>query len=260
MYLYEALLKHRPGIQLCVSLSGKPGRTGTALHNAGYRALDLPFEYVACETNDLGWDLEQVRKAGVRGVSVSMPFKTRAAALVDALSYDAKHAGAINTIVNTGGVLTGHNTDVVAARHLLSGIKPTDHVAILGNGGVAKAFASVLFVMSINYRTFSRSPGSDSAWDDRHHSPKTTVLINATPLGMADEMPVDLSHFPNLRLVIDAVVGDTPLVQGARETVEVRTGIEMAFHQAVAQFSLYTTREAPKDAMEIALRELYPIY
>lgn len=250
MYLVDAVAEYEPQ-NLIVSLAERPGRTGVALHNAGFAALGLPYRYVACKCEDIADDLELVRKHGVRGASVTMPFKKIAMSLMDGVTDRAAAVGAINTVVNTTGILVGHNTDVIAAEHLLAGVTKKDRVVMLGNGGCAAAFLNNLSDCTVITR---------EDWLTRHR-PRATVLINATPLGMRDEMPVSLQYMGNLRLVIDAVVGETPLIREARNrNIRVRTGVEMAFVQACEQFHLYTKVSPPISAMEIALREIYPVY
>jgi shikimate dehydrogenase len=60
---------------LCMSLAGRPGNFGTRFHNFLYRELELNYLYKAFTTQDLRAALGGVRALGIRGCSVSMPFK-----------------------------------------------------------------------------------------------------------------------------------------------------------------------------------------
>ena len=91
--------------QLCISLAGRPGNHGTRFHNALYDELDLDFVYKACTTDDLPAAIAGIRALGIRGCSVSMPFKEEAIPLVDELDDSARAIASINTIVNDGGRL-----------------------------------------------------------------------------------------------------------------------------------------------------------
>ena len=64
---------------------------------------------------DLEEALRGIRGLGVRGVSVTIPFKTAVIPLLDKVEALARKIGAVNTIVNRGGKLTGYNTDCDAA-------------------------------------------------------------------------------------------------------------------------------------------------
>src|SRR5262245_32187926 len=102
-------------LTLCGSLSLHPVSLGAVMHAAGYQALDLPFVYVPFRVTDLTGALAGMRALGIRGLGVSMPYKQAVMPLLDALSPLAERIGAVNTIVNDDGRLTGHNTDCLGA-------------------------------------------------------------------------------------------------------------------------------------------------
>ncbi|MGH8981867.1 MAG: shikimate dehydrogenase family protein, partial [Acidimicrobiales bacterium] len=83
------------------------------LHHAAFGALGLDWVSVgfAVEPGQLEEALAGVRGLGLRGVSVTMPHKGRAAELVDRLSGPAATLGAVNCITRDAGELVGHNTD-----------------------------------------------------------------------------------------------------------------------------------------------------
>ncbi len=95
---------------LCISIAQKPGMFGTVVHNAGFKALKLNFMYKAFAINDLEGAIKGVRALGIRGCSVSMPFKENVMQYLDSLHPSAKRAKAVNTIVNKKGCLIGYNT------------------------------------------------------------------------------------------------------------------------------------------------------
>src|SRR6201999_4153412 len=80
-----------------------------------------------------------VRALGIRGCSVSMPFKQDVMALVDEVEESARAIDAVNTIVNDGDQLTASNTDYIAVRELIQDLNASAPVAILGSGGMARA-------------------------------------------------------------------------------------------------------------------------
>src|SRR5262245_44891579 len=98
-------------LTLCGSLSLYPVSLGAAMHLAGYRELSLPFTYVPFAVTDLEGAVRGMRSLGIRGFGVSMPYKQAVMPLCDAIDEGAARIGAVNTIVNDGGRLTGHNTD-----------------------------------------------------------------------------------------------------------------------------------------------------
>ena len=69
---------------LCISLAGRPSNIGTRFHNYLYDELGLNFAYKAFTTGDLDGAIRGVRALGIRGCSVSMPFKEAVIPLADA--------------------------------------------------------------------------------------------------------------------------------------------------------------------------------
>src|SRR5580698_10328622 len=104
---------------LCISLAGRPSNIGTRFHNYLYDELGLNFVYKAFTTGDLDGAIRGVRALGIRGCSVSMPFKEAVIPLVDELTESARAIESINTVVNNDGQLTAYNTDYEAVTELI---------------------------------------------------------------------------------------------------------------------------------------------
>lgn len=114
------------------------------MHNAAFEALDLDYRYLAFDVNEetLPAAVDGLKAMNARGFNLTMPDKNRMVSLCDQLSPAARLIGAVNTVVNDNGVLTGHNTDgagymqsVKDAGFRISGEKMT----LLGAGGAATA-------------------------------------------------------------------------------------------------------------------------
>lgn len=121
-----------------------------AMHNAAFKSLSMNWAYVPfpVRPEDLGQAVSAVRALNLAGVNVTVPHKQQVAALVDRLSDAARLSGAVNTIVNQDGVLTGHNTDgegFVKSLREEAGIEARSGPAlVLGAGGAARAVAVAL--------------------------------------------------------------------------------------------------------------------
>lgn len=261
--------------QLCISIAERPSNFGTMLHNMAYEALNLNFLYKAFAVSDLSNAIAGVRALGIRGCSVSMPFKTAVIPFLDELHETARSTGAVNTIVNDGIRLTGYNTDLVGAHLVLASLRPKfdDRILILGSGGVARAILCALrllrctnvFVASRNFTKIAElndiMPFTSLSWGKREDEPMQ-ILINATSVGMTpahELMPVSAEFIRGVRAVMDVVVSpmETRLISCARASgKEVVPGYLMSLEQAAAQFTLYTDREAPRAVMEEGIRKL----
>ena len=119
---------------LCISLSGRPSNIGTRFHNYLYDELGLNFIYKAFGTDDIEGAIRGVRALGIRGTSVSMPFKEAVIPLVDELEESASAIESVNTIVNDDGRLVASNTDYEAVAQLIAehSLDPSVPVVVRG--------------------------------------------------------------------------------------------------------------------------------
>ena len=244
---------------LCISLSGRPSNIGTRFHNYLYELLGLDFIYKAFSTTDIAAAIGGVRALGIRGCSVSMPFKEDVLALVDEIEDSARAIQSVNTIVNDGGVLTASNTDYVAVQRLIAdhALDPSRTVLIHGSGGMAKAVGSAF--RDNGFRggiLVARNPTAGPELAERlgyHWRPHVggaaaSILVNVTPVGMAGGPEASASPFAGETLsqadtVFDVVAlpSETPLIVSARAAgKQVITGAEIAALQAAEQFERYT--------------------
>ncbi len=253
---------------LCISVASKPGNIGATIHNAAYAELGLNFIYLPRITTSMSETISAIRAIGIRGCSVSMPFKEEAAALVDELSPPALKIGAINTIVNNDGKLYGENTDYFAISKALKEIdKKIETALVLGYGGMAKACLLALedtldITPSVAVRPkLSRTIEEHYRvinWDERNEG-QYDLIINATPIGMASmarEIPFDVDSCNPNSVVFDAVSSPTVtrLNKEARQRgISFLPGTELALLQSYKQFQLYTGHFPPEKKMREVL-------
>jgi shikimate dehydrogenase len=260
---------HAAGIVLCGSLSRWAVPLGAAMHEAGYRALGLPWRYVPFEVTDLAGALIGMRALGIRGLGVSMPFKRDILPLLDRIDPLARTIGAVNTVVNDSGTLVGHNTDWVGAARALAEALPLAGAAVLvlGAGGAARAVAHGLCHEGARVTLSNRSDDAGLAlaralgcgylpWAERSQA-GFDALVNATSLGMEGvdrAAPIGAPYAP---VVMDIVYKplETELLRAAAAAgARAIHGGRMLLFQAAAQLELYTGRAAPLAAMDQALR------
>ena len=187
------------------------------------------------------------RERAFEGVNVTIPHKIAVIPLLDELHPSAEKCGAVNTVVNRGGKLTGYNTDIFGMSFALAhaGISLSGrHVVILGSGGTshtARALAKREGAASVT--VVSRS--GEVNYSNISELVETEIVINTTPVGMfphADASPVDLTVFPRLKGVFDAVFNPlrTRLIEQAENLgVPVASGLLMLTAQAKAASILF---------------------
>ncbi len=233
------------------------------IHNRAFERLGWNAVYLAFEVKNIEEALKGVRGLGVRGVSVTIPFKTEVIPFLDKVERLAKKIGAVNTIVNRRGRLIGYNTDCDGAlealevRMNLRGKK----VALLGAGGAARAIGFGLQERGYSLILVNRSTERGQALSRElgcAYLPISSlvrmkagglgadVLINATSLGMVPrerDTPIPKRLLKEGMLVMDIVYRplQTRLLREAKEkgcvTVD---GLEMLIRQAIAQFAIWT--------------------
>lgn len=187
-----------------------------------------------------------------KALNVTIPYKQAVIPLLDEISSEAEAIGAVNTIVNRGGVLYGYNTDFGGMRALIERTGAElkyKKVLILGTGGTSRTAAAVcerLGAKAILRVSRSGREGSVT-YDDAYKShADADVIINTTPCGMYPDIfgcPVDLDRFAHLSGVIDAVYNplNTSLVLAARARgIEAGSGLYMLVAQAVLASELFT--------------------
>ena len=182
-----------------------------AMHNAALAATGLDYAYVAFHVapERLADVPKAMRALEIRGLNVTVPHKVAVMEGLDEISEEARSIGAVNTIANDGGHLTGHNTDaygVTASLQHDGGLSELPpEVVLLGAGGAARAILYALLqrseVETINLlnRTVSRAEALAAdldpsgqrvrvgGMDECGRVSDAGLLINSTSIGMIPE-------------------------------------------------------------------------
>jgi len=243
------------------------------VHNRGYEVLGLNFIYIAFRVKDVKLAINSIKGLGIRGVSITMPHKVSAMKYIDDIDDTAQEIGAINTIVNNDGVLSGFNTDYGAALKALeekTTIKGKKAV-LLGGGGAGLAIATglkrngadLVIIDKIKEKAeeLARLVGAEGfgGLEQLPEIGSADILINATPVGMWPRInesivPRELMH-PKLT-VFEVIYNprETRMITEAKEAgCAIIYGYKMFLYQAAMQFELFTGHQAPLLDMEQAL-------
>lgn len=252
------------------------------MHNAAFKELGLDYLYVSFRVRkeELGEVMESVRALNMRGLNVTLPHKVAIIPFLDKLDPLAKKIGAVNTIVNDDGVLTGYNTDATGFLQALldNGVKPEGkRVVILGAGGASRAISYILaervtHLVILNRRLeldwakalaqrISRVSKEVKALELNEKNLKTVlagadILINATSVGMspdANKTPVPARLLKASLIVFDIVYN--PIQTRLRKEAEAAGaqtigGLDMLVWQGAIAFEKWTGQKAPLDLMK----------
>lgn len=273
-----------------LALIGSPvGHSGSpAMHNYSFERLGLDYAYVAFDIK-----VEEVKDAiaamktfKMRGFNVTMPCKIEAAKYMDELSPAAQIIGAVNTIVNENGKLTGYITDGEGFVNNLKdhGVDIKDKkITIIGGGGAATAIqvqcaidgagelsifkrkdASLARTLEIAEKIRASVPNCVvNVFDTADVAKMTTeildsdILVNGTIVGMTPmdaETPVkDVSAFHKDLVVCDIVYNpiETRLLKEAKEAgCKCVGGKGMLLWQGVSAFKLFTGQDMPVEEVK----------
>ena len=195
-----------------------------------------------------------VRDCGLDGFNVTVPYKKTVMPFLDRLSEEARRVGAVNTVVNGNGVLTGYNTDVYGFKALLTkaGIDIYGKRAvILGTGGAAAAVKTALGDLGAA-EILSVSRAGELNYTNIYGLKTADVIINATPVGMFPHdggYPVDLTRFEYIGAAVDLIYNPlrTRFIDSAQRLgIKTADGLYMLASQAVRSCELFYNTEYPQ--------------
>lgn len=253
------------------------------MHNESFRYHNLDYVYLCFDVNEEGLAIavDGLKKIGIRGFNLTMPNKNKMVELVDHLSPAGELIGAINTVVNDDGILTGHNTDGVG---FMRSLEDAGHnvigktMTMLGAGGAATAICAQAaldgvkcihifarttsrfwnrtaeFVKKINETTNCQAILHDNEDKEalRQALDESALLVNASSVGMAPNTDASLiedpSYFYQGLIVYDAIYNprETKLLRLAREAgCETCNGLYMLLYQGAEAFRIWTGKEMP---------------
>ncbi len=253
------------------------------MHNAAFQCSGLDYVYVPFKVKkeDLSTAIHAMKALNIRGLSVTIPHKVGVMRFLDEVEPLAQKIGAVNTICNEDGVLSGYNTDAAGFLRALNAEKidvKGSNVCILGAGGAARAVAFSLADRGARLTILNRH--LDSARDLADRVLKffrqdaralelnqanlksilkgADLLVNTTSVGMSpdfDKAPVPSRLLNRTVIVFDIIYN--PLKTRLLELAEKRgariiSGVEMLVWQGAAAFELWTGAEAPVGTMRAA--------
>jgi len=253
------------------------------MHNAAFRETGIDYLYVPfrVKKEELDKAIEGMRALNIKGLNVTIPHKVAVLQLLDKLDPLAEKIGAVNTIVNDDGVLSGYNTDATGFLQALleREIEPKGkNVVILGAGGASRAISFILADRGAHLVILNRLLELDWAEELAKRISqifsrkvealelnkenltrvleKTDILVNATSMGMSpniDETPVTADLLKPGLIVYDIVYNPakTRLLREA-EAAGAKTigGVDMLVWQGALAFEKWTGRKAPVELMK----------
>lgn len=245
--------------------------------------IDAGYELVEINPENFTNAFEAVK--GFDGFNVTIPHKIAVIPQLNALSERAELFGAVNTVENKNGVLTGHNTDCYGFLRALAmaEIELKGKVLVCGCGGVSRMFAFETILagadLTIAVRDADVEAGQQIVDEIESKLGKTAklirldevdgafdLIINGTPVGMhpnTDACVLPKEKVQKAKAVFDAVYNplETRLIRYAKDAgIQFSNGLPMLVWQAaVAQeiwFGVKFSNEQIKPVIKITEEEL----
>ncbi|MGM0500038.1 MAG: shikimate dehydrogenase [Bacillota bacterium] len=251
-----------------------------SLHNNGFRDLGLNAVYLMLETKEKNLEeyINSLKMIGFSGWNVTIPYKESIIPYLNGFSSLARASGAVNTVLNRRGRLTGYNTDVIGFQRQIeeSGINVKDKRAVvIGAGGAARAVIAALIQLSladitIINRTVEnaeelaklfREENSEQNFDfcsleEQEYAEvvkAADLVVDTTPVGMysndnQNKLVINPDYLHEDQLVIDLVYNPLKteiLKEAEKRGAQIGNGLPTLIYQAEASFKLWTT-EMPK--------------
>ena len=257
------------------------------MHNSAFNTLGLNSVYVAFDIDPESIEeaARAIRVMGIRGINITIPHKQTIIPYLDEVSPDAKLTGAVNTVKNENGRLSGYNTDVGgflrAIREDLDFSPEGNTLFLIGAGGAARAVLSafcmnggaVVYITDIikdkalelanqfkaNFQNITiETVELDNQNLIEQKFNEADILVNASPAGMdgVGSLDIPLTSLNKNAVVYDLVYKppDTNLLKEAKQLGHKASGgLSMLLYQGAESFEIWTGEDAPVEIMKKAL-------
>ena len=260
-----------------------------AMHNAAFEALNINACYIALnvEKQALKEAVASLRALNIAGANITIPHKQACLRHLDEINACAKKIGAVNTIKNKNGKLTGYNTDAdgfIDSLKIEAGFNPKNKIIfIMGAGGAARAAAfslaknnpRAIYIRDIkngcasvlaaalkkNYPGVEiESIAAKNTKKERACLNTADMFVNATGVGLKKKDPavIDVSLLKADALVCDLIYNpQEPILLKAAKKRGLKTlnGEGMLFYQGIRAFKIWTGKSPPVGLYKKALRD-----
>lgn len=202
-----------------------------------------------------------------KGINVTIPYKQDVIPYCDAIDPLAKEIGAVNTLVNKDGVLSGYNTDCAGFTYMLQrrSIPVRGRTAlILGNGASTKTVMAALRRMKVGKVLVASRQKKDGvlSYEEANGCKEVELIVNCSPAGMYPNNGTSLlclDGFPKLCAVVDLVYNPfwTKLLLDARRRgIPTVNGLEMLVAQAKFAAEYFTGENIEQEVIGSIRRSL----
>lgn len=188
-------------------------------HNLYIKDRKLLASYIPLSAKNIEEAIEMARYLGLKGLSVTAPFKMQAMQYASEIAESAKKIGSCNTLTFFGKCffdrITAYNTDIIGFEKALKSfmkeeLTPSLRVSVLGAGGVSRAVCYVLHKLGLkDVMVFNRTHAKAKRIADEYNfqsyildesvveaiKEHSHLIINASSCGGPEYRNVDILPF-----------------------------------------------------------------
>lgn len=264
--------QRHPAERLC-AIAGNPcmHSKSPAVFNRLFPEYGIRYQYSYFEHPSLEEILRLAELLGVKGMSVTIPFKEELIGHLDWVSEDAAAIGAANTVVWCGEERQGYNTDWLGIKRPLEATGSSfdgGSAVVLGAGGAGRAAVYALQDLGLDVVIVNRNRdkaqrlagefGCDVGTTEAIADVVPAVVVNATSVGMdGTSSLLRANQLHGGTIVFDLVYTPpvTPLLREAeRAGCCCIPGTEMFIHQLCEQFRIFTGMQVDSDIVREILQ------
>ncbi len=246
------------------------------LHCGLFDFYSLNSTYVAFETNNIKAAIEGIRALSIKGVNVTIPYKEDVISLIDEVEENASRLGAVNTIKNENGRLTGYNTDYLGFTYMFKKAVKNNYaskkITVIGAGGAAKSIIYALYKTGVNSiyllnrteknaeKTKEKFKGlldiNISGLNDKQILSNSDVIINCTSVGLTNrKSPININYVDKAT-IMDIIYKDSLLIKQAEsKNLKAINGMDMFVGQALHAFEIFTGIKPDEKIVRNLLKE-----
>lgn len=191
----------------------------------------------------------------LKGLAVTIPYKQTIIPFLHKMTAEAREIGAVNCINISGGLLTGHNTDVKGFELSFTATRRAHHdrALVLGSGGASKAVQFILRKLQIPFLIVSRiSQGLEGiiSYNEINQvlMEEYNIIINCSPVGMSphvDSKPsIPYQYLSSQHYLYDLVYKPAEtqfLMEGNRRGATTKNGFDMLIIQAEENWRIWNS-------------------
>lgn len=203
-----------------------------------------------------------------RAINVTIPYKVDVIPYLNEIDEHAKNIGAVNTIVNRSGKLSGYNTDFSGFLYLINHNNiqiQGKKVLVLGKGGASKAIIAVMKYLKakeIIMVYYKESPNTVTYEECEMLHSNAEIIINTTPVGMfpnIGECPINLTKYKRCEAVIDVIYNPLKpmlIVQAENLGIKALGGLEMLVAQAKYAVEIFLNKKIEDATIDTIYKDL----